>query len=105
MENQDNKPTLVIDDTVYETELTKKFAGRKQWMKPDTNIVTAYIPGVIQKIYVQKGQRVKWGDSLLILEAMKMKNDVTAHKDAVVKEVHVQTGQMVAKNEVLITLE
>jgi biotin carboxyl carrier protein len=105
MENKDEIKKLVIDDTEYPTQLTKKFVSRKRYEKADPKKVTAYIPGLILSINVKLGQKVRWGDSLLILEAMKMKNDVTAPVDGVVKEIHVETGKMVKKNELLITIE
>jgi len=105
MDEQPKMHKIVIDDTVYETQITRNFANRKTYAKADPKEVTAYIPGIIQKVYVQPGQRLRWGDSLLILEAMKMRNEVTAPIDGVVKEVLVKEGQMVRKNELLVTFE
>jgi biotin carboxyl carrier protein len=68
-------------------------------------MMLAYIPGIIRKIHVTPGQKVKWGDQVLILEAMKMKNDVTAPLDGTIKSVHVKVGTMVAKNQLLIEFE
>jgi len=97
--------TLVVDDTVYETKLTKKFAKRKMYAPPDKSLITAFIPGVIKQIYVQPKQTVKPGDSLLILEAMKMKNDVKAHIGGVIKSINVKLNEMVPKGLVLIELD
>jgi acetyl/propionyl-CoA carboxylase alpha subunit len=97
--------TLVIDDSKYQTLPTTKFLRRKKYVAPDPKKLLAYIPGIIQKINVGKGEKVRWGDSLLILEAMKMKNDVTAPFDAVIKVIHVRTGEMVMKNQLLIEFE
>ena len=84
-EDQKNK-TLVIDDTAYETNYTKKFLQPKSYDgKP--------------------GQRVKGGDSRLMLEAMKMKNDVTADLDGTVKSVNVKQNDRVMKNQLLIEFE
>ena len=97
--------TLVIDDTEYRTRYTSKFSGRKMYAAPDPKMLHAVIPGVILKIMVSPGQKVRWGDSLLVLEAMKMQNDVTAPMDTVIKNIHVHTGQMVAKRELLMEFE
>ena len=97
----DLKP-FVLDDATYATQYTKKFTSRKKYSAPDPKKVLAHIPGVIQKIYVREGQEVKWGDKLLVLEAMKMKNDLTAPIDGTIKSIRVKLGQMVAKNETLI---
>jgi len=97
--------TLTIDDGVYTTKLSTKYEQRKRYLPKDPNAISAYIPGIILKINVAVGQKVKWGDSLLILEAMKMKNAVTAPKDGIIKAIHVQEEQMVTKEQVLLELE
>ncbi len=105
MSDEKKTQRLVIDDTPYETRYTRKFEQRKPWQPPDPRRVLAFIPGSIIEINVEPGQRVRWGDSLLILEAMKMKNDVTAAQDSVVKAVHVKKGDKVMKNQLLIEFE
>ncbi len=105
MEEQEKFSVLVIDDSQYETRLTEKFKYRRPYAKPDPKQVLAYIPGVIQELRVEVGQKVKWGDSLLVLEAMKMKNDVAAPDDGIVKAVHVQKNERVMKNQLLIEFE
>jgi biotin carboxyl carrier protein len=105
MEEQQQFDILVIDDSRYQTRLTKKFTTRTAFAKPDPKKVLAVIPGVIQDVVVRPGQRVKWGESLLILEAMKMRNDVTAPHDGIVKSVHVKKNERVMKNHLLIEFE
>ena len=104
-ETQPAFDTLVIDDSIYPTRMTKKFAMRTPYAKPDPKKVIAFIPGVIQEVVVQAGQKVKWGDSLLILEAMKMRNDVTAPHDGTIKSVLVKKNERVMKNQLLIEFE
>ncbi|KAF0151471.1 MAG: biotin/lipoyl attachment domain-containing protein [Ignavibacteria bacterium] len=96
---------LVIDDTVYETKLTRKFRFRKKYEAPNPKHLNAFIPGVISDIYVKPGQHVKEGDKILILEAMKMKNTVTSEITGKVKEIKVTSGKMVTKNQLLIEFE
>jgi biotin carboxyl carrier protein len=96
---------LQIDDTHYETNYTTKFVNRKRYVKPDPNKITAFIPGIITKVYVKDGSRVKRGDKLLVLEAMKMKNDVTSPRDGAIKNIFVEESKMVAKGETLIEFE
>jgi len=105
MEDPKALKRFVIDDTEYHTRFTPKFERRKAYIPPDPKLVLAYIPGVILSINAQTGQTVKWGDSLLILEAMKMKNDVTSPRDGRIKRVFVQKGQMVGKNQRLVEFE
>lgn len=95
---------LIIDETVYETRLTKKFLNRKKYIPKDNSQIIAFIPGTIRTIFVKKGQSIKKGDSLLILEAMKMKNELKAENSGTIKEIFVKENQSVAKNELLIEL-
>ena len=96
---------LVIDDTVYETKLTRKFRHRKKYEAPNPKLLGAFIPGIIQSINVKNGQPIKEGECMIILEAMKMKNCVLAHQDGKIKEVKVKLGEMVIKNQLLIEFE
>ncbi|MCQ2515967.1 MAG: biotin/lipoyl-binding protein [Saccharofermentans sp.] len=65
----------------------------------------APMPGTILKVSVNVGDAVKAGDSIVVLEAMKMENDITAPKDGVVKTIAVAKGQTVAKGDVLFEVE
>lgn len=66
------------------------------------NHVRAPMPGLIIDLKVKTGDPVKAGDTLLILEAMKMENIIKAPGDATVKSVKVSMGEGVEKNQVLI---
>lgn len=63
------------------------------------------MPGTILKVNVKEGDAVKAGDSVVILEAMKMENDITAPKDGVIKAVYVAEKQAVAKGDALFEVE
>lgn len=63
--------------------------------------VKAPIPGQINKIVVEAGQRVEAGDTLLILEAMKMENHIVAPVGGIVSSLHVSAGESVMLNKVL----
>jgi 3-methylcrotonyl-CoA carboxylase alpha subunit len=67
--------------------------------------LTAPMPGRVVQVMVQAGAKVKKGDALLIVEAMKMEHTITAPADGVVKEVHYSTGEQVLEGAQLITLE
>jgi biotin carboxyl carrier protein len=99
-----NIKSIVIDDSVYETGLTKKFLNRKSYKPVDHKRINAFIPGLIQKVFVKVGDKVKRGDKLLILEAMKMQNIVNAPVDGIVR-VLPREGILVKKNELLVELE
>lgn len=97
--------TLVVDDTQYVTTHTAKFSRRKAFTRSDPKRVVAHIPGVIRKVWVRPGQDVRWGDRLLVLEAMKMRNDVLAPVAGRIKAIHVIEGEMAAKGQLLVELE
>jgi biotin carboxyl carrier protein len=101
----DSFQTLLLEDAAYETRLTRKFTRRKFYAAPNPKKLLAFIPGVIQKIHVKPGQRVKRGDPLLVLEAMKMKNDLASPRDGSVKDIYVRVGQMVAKDVLLLEFD
>lgn len=65
----------------------------------------APMPGLVIDIPVTKGQEIASGDSLIILEAMKMENVIKAESDGVVKDIKVSSSDSVEKNQVLITFE
>lgn len=62
------------------------------------------MPGIVREIRVAKGDEVKKGQPLLILEAMKMQNEIRADADGVIADVHVTAGTAVAKGDSLVTI-
>lgn len=97
--------TLVIEGAGYKTLLTNKFKTREKWIAPDENKVTSIIPGTVITVLVRKGQQVEEGDSLLILESMKMQNKIACPRDGKIKTIKVAAGQNVPKGYVMIELE
>jgi acetyl-CoA carboxylase biotin carboxyl carrier protein len=67
--------------------------------------VEAHITGTVWKIECQVGQEVEEGDTLVILESMKMEMPVEAEDEGVVKEVLCEEGQSVAEGDSLVVLE
>lgn len=97
--------SLEIGSAVYITRLTNKFRNRPLWIKPDEKRIVAIIPGNIQKIMASEGDEVSAGTPLLILEAMKMRNEVLSPIQGVVKKIHVSEGEMVPKSHLLIEMD
>ncbi len=73
--------------------------------KDDLNEIRALIPGSIISINVKVLSKVKKGDVLLILEAMKMKNRIYAEIDGIVGEIAVKEGERAVKGQLLIRLK
>lgn len=66
--------------------------------------ITAPMPGVVTKLCCQPGDKVAVGQSILILEAMKMENDIAADTAGIVQEIRVEPGQSVAAGEILAVI-
>ena len=67
--------------------------------------VVAPMPGNILKVNVNKGDAVKRGQVLLVLEAMKMENEITAPADGKVADVKVEKGQCISAGDVMVVFE
>ena len=66
--------------------------------------VRAAMPGSLVSLNVATGQTVTKGDTLLIMESMKMETTLVAPRDGVIEEIHVAVGETFDKDAVLITL-
>jgi len=97
--------SLRIGDVYYPTKLTAAFKNRVIYKTPDPSNQFSFIPGAISDIRVKKGDKVKKGDILMHLEAMKMKNRVLAPFDGVVDIINVKEGEIVPKNYLMVTVK
>lgn len=68
------------------------------------NNVAAPMPGTIIGVNKNKGDQVKQGDILLILEAMKMENEIMAPCDGTIANIHVVSGASVNAGDILIEI-
>jgi len=69
-----------------------------------TGSIKSPLPGVILEIYVREGDRVKIGQKLLMLEAMKMENNINADKEGCVSAIKVGKGDSVMEGDILIVI-
>ena len=67
--------------------------------------VEAHITGTVWKVECELGQEVEEGDTLVILESMKMEMPVEAEDTGKVAEIRVEEGQSVSEGDVLVVLE
>ncbi len=96
--------SLVVDDVSYTTLPNKMHNARKPYKAINPKVITSFMPGNIQKVFVRKGQTVSEGAELCILEAMKMKNVMLAPFDGTIKKVNIKEGDIVPKNHPLVEL-
>jgi biotin carboxyl carrier protein len=105
---QSKTVTIKINGTIQVVQLKDKFdlllekLGMNNTASTKINNVKAPMPGLIIDLRVSAGQTIQAGDSLLILEAMKMENIIKSAGDGVVKRVNVKKGDSVEKGQVLI---
>ncbi len=68
-------------------------------------IIAAPIPGLITGIKIKEGDQISSGDSLLVLEAMKMENEIKSQFSGTVKKIMIEVGAAVEKDQKLLVIE
>ena len=82
-----------------------KTAVRPKAQAGNPNHIGAPMPGAVATVAVREGQKVKPGDILLTVEAMKMETGLYAEREGTVKAIHVQPGGQIDAKDLLIELE
>jgi biotin carboxyl carrier protein len=67
-------------------------------------IIRAPMPGLIVRVAVTEGQTVSKGETVIILESMKMENELKAPRDGKIHHINVGEGDSVEQNKALVTL-
>ena len=67
--------------------------------------VTSMLPGIVLKVLVSPGDRVKAGDPVVIIESMKMENEIVSQIDGVVAEITVKEGQRIEAGDVVAIIQ
>lgn len=119
---EDNLARIEVNGTPYDVELHREIKASKtptlvrsavkQQVRPDitkreggsAHPVLAPLPGSIMKLEVEKGDIVKKGQLLLIMEAMKMENQVLADRAGVVESLRVRQGDAVLQGDVIMEI-
>jgi biotin carboxyl carrier protein len=90
------QPTTAAAPATRKTAPTEAGSGAGSIRSP--------MPGTILRVAVAPGDKVNKGDTLLILEAMKMENEILAPDDGSIKEVNVAQGASVNAGDLLLTM-
>jgi len=117
---ENNVARVIVNGVTYDVEVKREKRSVKierpkvtagagpqpERMKPQgkTGDVNSPLPGVIKAINVKDGDEVKQGQTLCILEAMKMDNEIAAPHAGKVAKVHVTEGKSVLEGETLISI-
>jgi biotin carboxyl carrier protein len=97
-----------VNGTLYATETVNRFDALLKQLGMDKGAVTkvasvkAPMPGLVLKVLTAVGDVVQKGDTLLVLEAMKMENVIKSPTDGTIAAIEVQQGQTVEKNQVMV---
>lgn len=110
VEEMDEVSSNVKADENKNKSLNKFETPKEKSVKPSSvssgaESVNAPMPGTILSINVNKGDSVKKGQVLLILEAMKMENEIIAPKDGTVESVNVNKGENVESGASLVFIK
>ena len=102
---------FLIDGHYYETtvrtqlqEKANEFLSLKE-KQSHHDVLKAPMPGLVLKVKKKVGDDVEIGESVVILEAMKMENDIRSPASGIIKEIKVTEGNSVEKGEILISIE
>jgi pyruvate carboxylase len=95
---------MTRETPIADKNLATKVKHRAKAALTDPKQIGAPIPGLIATISVTAGQKVKKGDKLLMMEAMKMQSTVSAPLDGVVDEILVNIGDTVESKDLLMRL-
>ena len=125
-----NSYSLIINDRTYYLTITNQLDGYEVTVDHHTHMVQvkdeletlleklgiqsgtsthtgkiyAQIPGLLSRIFIKVGDRVKTGAKLCILEAMKMENEITSTEGGTIKSIHIKPGSNVEKGDLLMEM-
>ncbi|NOQ23868.1 MAG: acetyl-CoA carboxylase biotin carboxyl carrier protein subunit [Bacteroidales bacterium] len=94
-------PTLVRPRVAVE----RKDSKIKKSVSSRAYKLNAPLPGSIFKILKNEGDEVKKGDTIMIMEAMKMENNIQSEKEGIIVSMKVKVGDSVLQNDVLAEIE
>ena len=117
----DNIAEIDVNGSIYQVEMkenvktsktpklvrSKPVPTKESKPKPIAGLskVVAPLPGTMFKVNINEGDAVKKGDTILVLEAMKMENNILAEINGVVKKLYVSEGDSVLQGDVLVEIE
>ncbi len=108
IKSSDGFPSQVIlNGMPFDVNIEKVESTRYRPKSPDRKVsgtVKSALPGQIIAVLVKKGDRVKKGQPLVILESMKMENEILSPKSGVINRIHVKKKQVVMKAHKLIEI-
>jgi len=100
----ENDTVIWINDKEYHIkELENRQSGKRK--KRQVPFIESMLPGVVTKIAVKAGDKLKAGELIMVIESMKMANEIKAESDTVVKNVPVKEGAQVKVSDKLVLFQ
>ncbi len=96
---------LIIQGAVYKTTFTKKFENRENYQAPNENLIYSFIPGTVIDIFVKPKEKVKEGETLMLLEAMKMQNQIRMPFDGEIVKIHVKKDESIPNRYLMMEIK
>ena len=99
---------IKVNNTIYTVTAKDQFdvlldkMGLSNLNATKVSEIKAPMPGMVLKVLVEEGTEVKRGDSLFVLEAMKMENIIKSIADVTVKTIKIKPGDKVEKGQILM---
>jgi len=109
--SEEKTVTVKVNGTKYPLVVKDKFdlllekMGLEDLATTKITEVKAPMPGLVLDILVEPGKAIEKGDTVLVLEAMKMENTIKSPTEGTVKSIAVEVGNAVEKNAILIEFE
>lgn len=108
IEEDAGKYSIMMGGRLYEGQVLDEramlLAMRKGGLGSGSGELHSPMPGLIVKITVEDGQHVTQGETVIILESMKMQNELKAPIDGVIQSIQVRDGQTVDKGALLLVI-
>ena len=108
IDDDEDKIAVMMDGRLFETQVLDERAmlliQRRGGLSGGSGEVHAPMPGLIVLVTAEIGQTVAQGDTLVILESMKMQNELKSPVDGLVTAIHAEAGQAVDKNSLLVEI-
>ncbi|MDQ7024699.1 MAG: biotin/lipoyl-containing protein [Anaerolineae bacterium] len=108
VDENDGNYNVLLEGRLYEAQVLDQRAmmmlGRKGGLKLDSGEIKAPMPGLIIDVLVNVGDDVNEGDTVIILESMKMQNELKAPRTGSVQSIQCKQGDTIDKNTLLLII-
>ena len=110
VELRDGNHSVLIDSEMYQVNVTDERTQRLAESMGTANdptgevVIKSPMPGLIVDVPVNAGDAVSKGQTVVILESMKMENELKAPRDGTINRIEVKKGDSVEQNKVLVTI-